>query len=378
MEQQFDEEVLNQLVKLGADRNECIKASKLVQNPKDINQVFAMYNQLEEKQNMQQLYQNDEKKQNEMKQISIDQFTVPYSEFIKQYTYCNDKKQSYSSKTVYKVKSLNANDQRLYFLKKRTIGQDTTIDKIYMEYVINKSGISAKYINIYYNDKNQNVYILMKHLDYTLGWFILTHRNNNVLHKLNEKNTQFIAKCIGTELLKLHKLGYVHCDIKPHNIMYDKQLKKWHLIDFDLSLKNNTVKKYYFGTCSWSAAEHLYDNKQDNLFTNKCDIFTFGIILIYTLFGTQPFATWDQNNLKLLKHKYSKHPKKKYLQHCDLLKLYHPSYTNNAIQKLNQKIVSYQMSKELTDLIKKMLCYDPEKRIDIQGVMNHPWMNCQF
>eukprot|EP01084_Bolivina_argentea_P280482 479681_1 len=225
----------------------------------------------------------DEKKQHDMKQIRIEDFAIPFQIFLKDYTF-NNMNEIQRHKTVYEVKSSNKNDKTRYFMKVRTIGKTTNINKIYMEYKINESGISTKYINIYY-DKDNNIYILMKLLDYTLGLFILTHRNKQILHKLNESNSQYIAKCIGKELCKLHELGYVHCDIKPHNIMYDKNINQWHLIDFDLCVPNNSIINHYFGTCSWSSIEHLYDNNTIYLFTNKCDIFTFGLIIIYSLFG---------------------------------------------------------------------------------------------
>lgn len=39
-------------------------------------------------------------------------------------------------------------------------------------------------------------------------------------------------------LQKLHSIGYVHCDIKPSNILYegDKGIKVYRLIDFGLSM----------------------------------------------------------------------------------------------------------------------------------------------
>jgi len=64
--------------------------------------------------------------------------------------------------------------------------------------------------------------------------------------KRNKKH--FTVKCImslGIELIslleKLHSLGYIHCDIKPDNIMigdYSKgplEMNKLYLIDFGIS-----------------------------------------------------------------------------------------------------------------------------------------------
>ena len=71
---QYDQEVVHQLVlQLGADKNLCIQASKLVQDPGDINQVIDMYNILEQ----QSQSSFEEKKQKHQKsQPSVDQFTV--------------------------------------------------------------------------------------------------------------------------------------------------------------------------------------------------------------------------------------------------------------------------------------------------------------
>lgn len=48
------------------------------------------------------------------------------------------------------------------------------------------------------------------------------------------------AQTVLKALEKIHKLGYVHCDIKPYNIMYEKDkdgVSKYKLIDFGISTK---------------------------------------------------------------------------------------------------------------------------------------------
>jgi len=46
---------------------------------------------------------------------------------------------------------------------------------------------------------------------------------------------------IGIELVgmleKFHKMGYLHMDLKPDNIVVSKDLKKLHLIDYGISEK---------------------------------------------------------------------------------------------------------------------------------------------
>ena len=66
-----------------------------------------------------------------------------------------------------------------------------------------------------------------------------------------------ILKDIGCELQKIHKNSGVHCDIKPENIMYNKNKNKWTLIDFDCCTCNNseTILNVIVGTLGYMAPQ---------------------------------------------------------------------------------------------------------------------------
>lgn len=78
----------------------------------------------------------------------------------------------------------------------------------------------------------------------------------------------------------LHGLGYVHCDLKPNNILRDPkgQIK---VIDLGQAAKNGTVKKRIQGTPDFIAPEQV----KCQAVTFKTDVFNFGATMYWALCG---------------------------------------------------------------------------------------------
>jgi serine/threonine-protein kinase len=81
-------------------------------------------------------------------------------------------------------------------------------------------------------------------------------------------------------LAAIHKAGWVHCDIKPINIMITEgvQVK---VIDFGQSCKNGTVKERIQGTPDYIAPEQVARKPVDA----RTDIFNLGATMYWALTG---------------------------------------------------------------------------------------------
>src|SRR4051812_16169331 len=81
-------------------------------------------------------------------------------------------------------------------------------------------------------------------------------------------------------LKAMHQLGYVHCDLKPNNIMRnDKGVVK--LIDFGQSCKIGTVKERIQGTPDFIAPEQVARRP----ISIQTDVFNLGATMYWTITG---------------------------------------------------------------------------------------------
>lgn len=85
-------------------------------------------------------------------------------------------------------------------------------------------------------------------------------------------------------LAQMHDRGYVHADIKPHNVMVGVDLEGNHtakLIDLGQSCKIGTVKKRIQGTPDYIAPEQVHRRQ----ITPKTDIYNLGATMYWVLTG---------------------------------------------------------------------------------------------
>lgn len=106
-----------------------------------------------------------------------------------------------------------------------------------------------------------------------------------------EKWTKQILIC----LAKIHKIGIIHCDIKPENIMFrPQQPDKPILIDFSSSCSNGSQMFTYIQSRFYRSPEVLLAMKP---YTEKVDMWSLGCVLAEMYLGLPIFpggSAYDQ------------------------------------------------------------------------------------
>lgn len=142
-----------------------------------------------------------------------------------------------------------------------------------------------------------------------------------------------------------HDNQIVHRDLKPENILYEssKQDSILKVIDFGTSRLYDPSKKMAqrLGTPYYIAPEVL-----EKCYTEKCDVWSCGVIMYILLSGIPPFNGKDDIEImeKVSSGKYS--------------------LSSAEFQAI---------SAEAKDLIRKMLEYNPKTRISALDSINHDW-----
>ena len=165
--------------------------------------------------------------------------------------------------------------------------------------------------------------------------------------KFDEGQAAFIINQILKAVSYCHKMNIIHRDIKPENIMITNREKNGclqvKLIDFGTAkiFERGQQENKYVGSSYYMAPEIL--KRQYN---EKCDLWSIGVILYILLTGRPPFDGNDDEEIleNVKKGVYDKW-----------------GYPFPVL------------SEQSKDLIFKLLQYDPEKRLNAEQALEHPW-----
>ena len=173
---------------------------------------------------------------------------------------------------------------------------------------------------------------------------------NYILEKnyLSEKESRNIFQQLIDAIYYLHQMGICHRDLKPENILFDTNKKnKIKIIDFGLSnlyitnLNKEELLETPCGSPGYAPPEMILGNKYKGVLT---DIWSSGIILYAMICGCLPFDDESEDGLysKIIKGEFE-----------------YPNHIN--------------ISKEVKNLINKILVIDPKKRISIEEIRKTAW-----
>jgi len=109
----------------------------------------------------------------------------------------------------------------------------------------------------------------------------------------NEFNTDFVDALLQTTnaLAALHNKNYIHGDLKPGHLLYDKKAKTIILIDFGYTRVPDDIT-IRTGTFGYIAPEVL----KGTSFDQRSDIYSLGVIMYELLKGKLPDMTWQDIN----------------------------------------------------------------------------------
>ena len=174
---------------------------------------------------------------------------------------------------------------------------------------------------------------------------IIDHIQNKEMY--SEKDAANILRQMMSAIEYCHNNGIAHRDLKPENLLYlnegSEENNPIKVIDFGLSqiISPNKKLKTKVGTAYYVSPEIL-----NGSYSEKCDIWSAGVILYILLSGDPPFnGPNDVAIYQKIAQRYYNFPESKWAN----------------------------ISEDAKDLIKHMICPENE-RYNAKQVLEHPWM----
>ena len=177
--------------------------------------------------------------------------------------------------------------------------------------------------------------------------------------QFGERIALYIFKDIVRSLEHLHASGYCHKDVKPENMLFDKDFNIL-LCDFGFSAplvgeQGDNLQRIYSGTNEYMAPEIINQKPFDG---RAADIFSLGKTFFAYIKGGFPFsrATSSDSLFSLLISK---------------------QYAKFWAFHTHRKTSNFNPSPEFRDMFQKLVDPNPATRITIPEIMTHPWFNSE-
>ena len=237
--------------------------------------------------------------------------------------------------TEYVLKKLRKNDPEA-----NIIGTDQETFENELNFLINVKGTNIiNIIDYYFNQNDKYYYLILEKMDGDLSMMLNKYKTG-----MSSKLIRKIFSQINSGLKIMLKKGKIHRDLKPSNILfsYTNDNKNDFIIkigDFGLTTDLNSTKTASNAGTNWFKAPEVNKGK----YSNKCDLYSIGIILYMLKTGKYIFDGEDDEE-KIINKKMNKIKKE----------------TDDSL---------------LNSLIKKLVVIDPHERMEWKDYFNDPFFN---
>ncbi|OMJ72115.1 hypothetical protein SteCoe_29523 [Stentor coeruleus] len=202
-----------------------------------------------------------------------------------------------------------------------------------------------------FRENNKYCYSCMYYLnEYCSGGDLLEFVKQHPLG-IGEAYAKQIFCQIVSGLNFLHSHGYAHGDIRLENLVLTNE-NTVKFIDFEYIKDLNTKSSDFRGSNYYMAPEIL---RNEEFYPGIADVFAAGCVLFALVLGCPAFseATPSDCNYRLLNLK------------------------PQEFWRRSEARIKCNISLELKDLLMGMIQYNPEKRINLDGVKNHNWLRVE-
>ncbi|KAJ5078488.1 sterile20-like kinase isoform b-related [Anaeramoeba ignava] len=176
------------------------------------------------------------------------------------------------------------------------------------------------------------------------------HQLRTKKQKISEEKITQYAKDIASGMKFIHELNIIHCDLKSWNLLITED-DRIQICDFGFAISNQKIEQNFdeqntslFGC--WNPPESL-NNFQQNQFTQKTDVFHYGLLLFEMVSLQQPNSF------------YSK-----------LKKFYQSEKNQNNVLFDLVSNDAGSCNKEILQIMVQCFQKDPEKRPTFEDIVN--------
>ena len=232
------------------------------------------------------------------------------------------------------------------------------IDKKCTKEIIKERNLMSKLnhpflVNMHFSfQDNHYLYMildLMKGGD--LRYYYKLYNSENHIKKFAENQCNFFTSNLILALEYIHKNNIIHCDIKPENIVIDKN-GYFYLTDFGIAInlkeeEKNKKNNFFGGSLGYMSPEVMFQEKMNF----SVDYFTLGAVCYEMMMGKLPYFGKNLEEIKKL-------------------------VMANQV-KINKFKIPSGWSSEAADFINKLIQRKQQKRLGyntIDEIKNHPWL----